>query len=74
MDEKPRTIANLDDDETADTAAVSGPLGRLVEREIGSGTVESEDSTPKPITPSQPNTASTEYAAGTIEHDDDREG
>ena len=75
MDEKPRTIASLeDDDETADAAAESGPLGKLVEREIGSGTVESGDSTRESITSSQPTTASTQYAAGTTEHDDDREG
>lgn len=72
MDEKPRTIANLDDDETADTAAVSGPLGKLVERELGARTVEPEDA-PKSATPSPPGTTSTDYAEGTTEHDDDRE-
>jgi hypothetical protein len=74
MDEKPRAIANLDDDDTADTAAQSGPLGKLVDQEVGSGTVESEHSTRVSTTPSQPSTASMEYGAGTTEHDDDREG
>jgi hypothetical protein len=74
MDEKPRAIANLDDDDTADTAAQSGPLGKLVDREVGSGTVESERSTRASSTPSQPSTGSMEYGAGTTEHDDDREG
>lgn len=74
MDEKPRTIADLDDDETADAAAESGPLGRLVEREIASGTVESVESVSESNRPDHPGTASTEYAEGTTEHDDDREG
>jgi hypothetical protein len=74
MDEKPPPVADLDDDETADSAAASGPLGRLVEQEIRPGTVESDDDSPKTETPSQRSTATIEYAAGTTEHDDDREG
>ena len=73
MDEKPRPIAELDDDETADSAAASGPLGRLVEQEIAPGTVESAD-TAASKTPGQRTAAQIEYAAGTTEHDDDREG
>jgi hypothetical protein len=72
MDDKPRTEIDQDDEETADTED-SGPLGRLIERETGSGTVESADSTEISNGPKQPNTASTDYAAGTTEHDDDRE-
>jgi len=72
MDDKPRTVADQDDDEPADGAADSGPLGALVER--GSNAVEFED-TPETLNrPSQPSTASTDYAEGTSEHDDDREG
>ena len=74
MDEKPRTFADLDDDETADTAAESGPLGRLVEAEIASRTAESERGTRESNRLEQPISASTEYAGGTTEHDDDREG
>ena len=73
MDDKPRTEADQDDDETADSTEESGPLGRFIERETGSGTVESEGSTGISNGPKQPNTASTDYAAGTTEHDDDRE-
>jgi hypothetical protein len=67
MDDKPQTGVS-DNDETTDSSADSGPLGRLVEQEIGSSTVESEEATP-----SQPGTVSTDYAAGTREHDDDRD-
>jgi hypothetical protein len=66
MDEKPQTW--VDEDETAASNADSGPLGRLIEQESGSSTVESAEATP-----SQPNTVSTDYAAGTREHDDDPE-
>jgi hypothetical protein len=74
MDEKPRPLADLDDDETADSAAASGPLGNLLEHQRGAGMVESDDDSPKSETPSQRSTATIEYAAGTTEHDDDREG
>jgi DNA polymerase-4 len=67
-------VANLDDDDTADTSAESGPLGRLLDLEVRSDTVESAASTRESGTPSQPSTASIEYGAGTTEHDDDREG
>lgn len=70
MDEKPRANANLDHDET-NTAAVSGPLGKLVERESRSGSVEVD--TPDSIAPAQPSSRSVEYAEGTTEHDDDHE-
>jgi hypothetical protein len=72
MDEKPRPVPDLDDDETAGSAEGSGPLGSLIDRETASATVES-DITRKGNRPGQPDTASTEYAAGTTEHEDDRE-
>ena len=71
MDEKPWVI-DLDGDETSDEAAVSGPLGRLVDSQIDSGTVESD--VRKSVTPSQPSIRPIEYAEGTAEHGDDREG
>lgn len=67
MDDKTQIWVD-EDDETADSSADSGPLGRLVEQETGSSTVQPADATP-----SQPSTVSTDYAAGTREHDDDRE-
>jgi hypothetical protein len=67
MDDKPQTSED-EDDQPDDASADSGPLGRLVERDIGASTVESADATP-----GQPSTVSTDYAAGTHEHDDDRE-
>jgi hypothetical protein len=74
MDEKPRPVADLDDDETAGSAQESGPLGRLIDQETSSSsaTVES-DITRIANRQNQPDTASTDYAAGTTEHDDDRE-
>ena len=72
MDEKPWAIDDLDGDDTADEAALSGPLGRLVEDQIDSGTVEFD--VRKSITPSQPSIRPSEYAEGTTEHADDREG
>jgi hypothetical protein len=74
MDEKPRPLAELDDDETADSAAVSGPLGSLLEHQRGAGAAESDDDSAESETRSQRSTATIEYAAGTTEHDDDREG
>jgi hypothetical protein len=67
MDDRPQTWI-AEDDETAASSADSGPLGRLVEQEAGSSAVE-----PAEATRSQPSTVSTDYAAGTREHDDDRE-
>jgi hypothetical protein len=74
MADIPRSEPDQDDDDAVDSAENSGPLGRLIEQEIGSGTVESEDTTRLSNTPSQPSTVSTDYAAGTTEHDDDRGG
>jgi hypothetical protein len=74
MNDTLRTEADQDDDVTADSTEESGPLGRLIEREIGSGTVESEDINQISNGPTQPSTASTDYAAGTTEHDDEGEG
>lgn len=71
MDDEPRGGADQNDDEPADDAANRGPLGRLVER--GSNSVEFEGTPETLIRPSQPSTASTDYAEGTREHDDDRE-
>ena len=74
MAEKPRPIANLDDDDaTADMAVASGPLATLVERESGPGTVESVDAPRNSTSAAEGRTASIEYAAGTTEHDDDDE-
>jgi hypothetical protein len=74
MDDNPRNVASLDDDETAEKPAVSGPLAALVEREIGPGTVETDDFSVHSSVPSERKTAPAEYAEGTTEHDDDREG
>jgi hypothetical protein len=73
MDETPRAIADLDDDDTADPAVVTGPLGKLVAQQLGSGSAESEH-TPKSMTSSQPSIRPPEYAEGTTEHEDDHEG
>lgn len=74
MAEKPRPIANLDDDDaTADVAVASGPLVTLVERSSGPGTVEPVDAPQSSTAAPESRTASIEYAAGTIEHDDDDE-
>lgn len=71
MDDKPRAKADPDD-EPAGTAADSGPLGRLLERDSNSVEFAGTPDTLK--RPSQPDTASPDYAEGTSEHDDDREG
>jgi hypothetical protein len=63
-----------EDDETSDSAEESGPLGRLLERSNRSSTAESEGGTQIVNKPSQPSTVSPDYAEGTHEHDDDREG
>lgn len=73
MDEK-RWNEVDEDDETPDRAEESGPLGRLLEDWIGSSTAASESATQILIKPSQPSTVSKDYAKGTREHDDDREG
>ena len=71
MDDEARTVA--EDDETRESAEESGPLGRLLEQSASSSAAESEvrrqDSTNGP---SEPAAASTDYAEGTREHDDDR--
>ena len=71
-DKQPHEVDEAD--ETPDSAEESGPLGRLLERWIGSSTAESEGATQILNKPSQPSTVSTDYAEGTHEHDDDREG
>jgi hypothetical protein len=63
-----------EDDETPDSAEESGPLGRLLDHWSGSSTAESEGATQTLNRPSQPSSVSTDYAEGTREHDDDREG
>ena len=66
-----------EDDESPDSANESGPLGRLLEEGIGSDGAQSEAATQIQILnqPSQPPRAvSPDYAEGTGEHDDDREG
>jgi hypothetical protein len=73
MDETPRPIADLDDDDTADSSVVTGPLGKLVEQQLGPGSVESNN-TPESTTSSQPSIRPPEYAEGTTEHEDDHEG
>jgi hypothetical protein len=73
MNDKPRTVADQDDDETADSSQESGPLGKLIEREIDSATVESGSVSGISNKPGQPSTTATDYAAGTTEHADDRE-
>ena len=73
MDDKLRNEVD-EDDETPDRAEESGPLGRLLEQRIGSGGAESEGATQILKKPSQPSMVSTDYAEGTREHDDDREG
>ena len=62
------------DDETPDSAEASGPLGRLLEHSTGSSTAESEAAARTADEPSQPTAVSANYAEGTREHDDDREG
>jgi hypothetical protein len=73
MVDKPRNEVD-EDDETPDRAEESGPLGRLLEQWSGSSRAESEDATQILNKPSQPSTVPTDYAEGTREHDDDREG
>lgn len=73
MDDKLRNEVD-EDDETTDSAEESGPLGRLLEQWSGSSEAESEGATQTSIKPSQPSTVSADYAEGTREHDDDREG
>jgi hypothetical protein len=62
-----------EDDETGESTEESGPLGRLLEQSTSSSAAESpvrpQVSTNRP---SEPATASTDYAEGTREHDDDR--
>lgn len=73
MDDKLRNEVD-DDDETPDSAQQSGPLGRLLEHGVGSNPAAFEGATEILDKPSQPSTVSTDYAEGTREHDDDREG
>ena len=75
MDQKLRPEFD-EDDESPDSANESGPLGRLLEQGIGSDGAQSEAATQIQTLnePSQPRAVSTDYAEGTGEHDDDREG
>jgi hypothetical protein len=73
MDDKLRNDVD-EDDETPDSAENSGPLGGLLEHWIDSSTADSEGATQVLNKPTQPSTVSTDYAEGTHEHDDDREG
>jgi len=71
MDDNPRTKTDHDDDELPGDTADSGPLGRLVDRDYTAGTFEHS---PEALNrPTEPGTASTDYAEGTREHDDDRD-
>lgn len=73
MDDKLRPEVD-EDDETPDTAEESGPLGRLLDHWITSDGAESENDPRTLNKPSEPRAVSTDYAEGTREHDDDREG
>lgn len=72
MDDKVRD--DVDEEETPGSAQESGALGRLLEHQIGSSTAESGAPTQTLSRPSEPSTVSTDYAEGTHEHDDDRDG
>ena len=72
MDNRLRTDVD-EEDEIPDSGDESGPLGRLLEHETGSNPSESEGATTPSNTPG-PSAVPTEYAPGTREHDDDRDG
>ena len=73
MDDKFRNDVD-EDDETPDSTQASGPLGRLLEHRVASDTAQAERATQTANEPGEPSTVSTDYAEGTREHDDDREG
>ena len=73
MDDKLRNEVDQDD-EALDAAEDRGPLGRLLEHSIDAGTAEPEAAPQTLNAPSQSKAVSSDYAAGTREHDDDREG
>ena len=61
-------------DETSGNAEGSGPLGRLLEHSVSSSMAESEGGSEVVVNnQGQSITASTDYAEGTREHDDDRQ-
>jgi hypothetical protein len=70
MDENTRTA--IDGDEgTPDSAPPRAPLSQLVEKDL----MSSSDTVEKNVGGSETNeTREREYAEGTAEHDDDREG
>ena len=70
MDEKIRTT--VDDEETPDGTPSGGPLSRLVEKELTGSPDPIEEKVPKPEESAIKK--SVEYAEGTTEHHDDREG
>jgi len=71
MDDEARRVD--EDDETRESAEESGPLGRLLDQSTGSSAAQSQvPGQVKTNRPSEPAAASTDYAEGTREHDDDR--